>query len=207
MIVIGNDLIDLLDRANQHTLRRKGIEKFFTLQEMQFAKLYADSNPLASLWSIKESAYKCLVKLGHEKSFSPAKIKTEIVMEDFVFRGIVRYENHIFYTKCIEDGRYIRSVATNHLKSLNTIKSIHLFINPNDNKSQIITQKLSKINDNQSVIFHKTENNIPIVTDEKMEYYMETSLSHEGQLHYVSILPEWKKLEPHLNIKLRKAYA
>ncbi|MEA1872935.1 MAG: 4'-phosphopantetheinyl transferase superfamily protein [Bacteroidota bacterium] len=190
MIVIGNDIVKLSDAQNKRSFTRKGIEKFFTVEELDFAASYPDSNPLECLWAIKESAYKCLMKTGHNKAFSPAKYKCTIVQENSVFYAKINYQKKQFFAKCTEDDEFVRCVASNNKKILNFIKSFHIAINRKEDRSEHITKKVKHLV-NQDIVFTKSKNNIPFIITKDGKKQIEVSLSTEGSLNYVSILPEW----------------
>ena len=142
MIVIGNDIVKLSDAQNKRSFTRKGIEKFFSVEEMDFATSFPDSNPLECLWAMKESAYKCLLKFGHNKAFSPAKYKCTIVQKNSVFYAEINYQDKRFYAKCTEDDEFVRCVASNNKEILNFIKSFHIALNRKENRSEYITKKV-----------------------------------------------------------------
>jgi phosphopantetheinyl transferase (holo-ACP synthase) len=190
MIVIGNDIVKLSDAQNQRSFTRQGIEKFFTIEEMDFVASYPDSNPLECLWAMKESAYKCLIKTGHKKAFSPAKFKCTINQENSVFYGEIHYQDKQFFAKCTEDDEFVRCVASNNKEKLNQIKSFHIALNAKENSADLITKKVKTVV-NQDIVFAKSKNNIPFIVTKDGQKQIEVSLSHEGRLNYVSILPEW----------------
>jgi phosphopantetheinyl transferase (holo-ACP synthase) len=190
MIVIGNDIVKLSDAQNKRSFTRKGIEKFFSVEEMDFAASFPDSNPLECLWAMKESAYKCLIKTGHKKAFSPAKFKCTITQENSVFYGEINYQDKRFFAKCTEDDEFVRCVASNNKEKLNRIKSFHITLYAKDNSSDVITKKVKTVI-NEDIVFAKSTQNIPFIITKEGEKQIEVSLSHEGVLNYVSILPEW----------------
>ncbi|HKK67483.1 MAG TPA: 4'-phosphopantetheinyl transferase superfamily protein [Bacteroidales bacterium] len=194
MIVLGNDLINLNNRVNTNTLCRAGIEKFFTPKEMHLLELTGDVKTLACLWAMKESAYKCLVKLGFRKAFSPAKyhVKTSVIEKPLL--GEVTYGEHVFYAKCSEDGDFIRAVATNEESRLSQIKSFHICFHGTENKNEAIAAKIKKINHSDPLELSKTDQNIPVLMNKRKTHRLEISMANEGKLYYVSVLPEWFRI-------------
>jgi phosphopantetheinyl transferase (holo-ACP synthase) len=191
MIVVGNDLINLNKRVNINTLSRVGIEKFYTPKEMHLLELTSDIKTLACLWAMKESAYKCMLKLGFRKAFSPAKYHVNTTILEKPLLGEVWYGDYVFYAKCSEDGDFIRAVATNEENRLSQIKSFHIRFHGNEDKNELIAAKIKKINQSEPIELSKTDQNIPILLNKRKTHRLEISMANEDKLYYISILPEW----------------
>ncbi|MFP4663786.1 MAG: 4'-phosphopantetheinyl transferase superfamily protein [Bacteroidales bacterium] len=199
MTVIGNDLINLKNHDNLNTLCRHGIEKFFTQEELSFIALQNTKHGLACLWAMKESAYKCILKLGHKKAFSPAKYKIKAYQEGACIFGEVHYGDQVFFAKCIEDGDFVRSIATNHQTKLRSVKSLHIRFNHNStNKEEQIARKIQKYNHSEPLTLNKTNNNIPFLLTARKNFRLEISISNESNLYYISVLPEWIRINSDL---------
>ncbi|MEA3448067.1 MAG: 4'-phosphopantetheinyl transferase superfamily protein [Bacteroidota bacterium] len=202
MTVIGNDMLDLTIPANKNTLTRKGINKFFTSGEMEFAQKTSFPHPIACLWTMKESAYKCLLKLGHNKAFSPAKFSVQIISDRNPISGKVIYDNHVFWCKCTKDKHLLTCVASNDQIKLDKIKNMNLRLSEYSGKSEQIISRISKCLHNNHLVLRKIKNNIPVLTDKLKNQYVEISLSGENKLYFISILPEWVSI----NNKYSKGY-
>jgi phosphopantetheinyl transferase (holo-ACP synthase) len=201
MTVIGNDIVNLSDISNKKSFTRKGIEKFYSTDELNLAETFPDLNLLPCFWAMKESAYKCLMKKGLKKAFSPAKYACRIVIADSEIYGSVTYENKKIWTKYTEDGAFVRCIASNTKAKLHNIKSFHLHINEHQDKSSKITNKLKSIISRDIEFYYKL--NIPQIINKSLTKHIQISLSNENQLYFISVLPEWapnKKAEQHKQI-------
>ncbi|MFO7791333.1 MAG: 4'-phosphopantetheinyl transferase superfamily protein [Bacteroidales bacterium] len=189
MTVIGNDLVSVSDTLNKQSFLRTGIDKFFSKQETDFIKSYPDMNTVACIWAMKESAYKCHQKLAHNKAFSPAKYCVLANFDGMIIHGKINYGNTLFYAHCIDDGDHVKCKATNKADRLNSIKSICLDFETGNNKNEIIAREIQKYIDSVDLTLIKTHNNIPLLVNFREKYMLETSISNENNLYYISVLP------------------
>lgn len=193
MIVIGNDLVNLKNEANIRTINRPGFLKFFREDEIKDLKKENWISTLSCLWAVKESAYKCVLKLGYKVAFSPAKYKVNYQKHGSKMLGTVHYKNELFYIKCIEDGEFARAVVSNDEYCVHRIKSIHIKNTPEI--YQEIESKIARFTLDESLSLKKNPNNIPVIMNSERTRRLEVSLSKEEGLYYVSVFPEWFSME------------
>jgi len=197
MVVIGNKIINL-QKENTHKNSDKSIlENTFTADELIFADLNYDLHTLSIMLAMKIATHKCIMKLGIQNSFTPKNYQVQVKLKKVNghIEGKVNFNKFIFYTKCIDDENFIRCVATNHPEKLNRIKSFHLKCKSEQtNIYSNITQKIQYYNETSSLILHKLHENIPLLTNNDLSQKLEVSFSKTGQLYYISVLPEWHRV-------------
>ncbi len=195
MTVIGNDILDLTNAANKITFNRKRIHKFFASGELKFAQETSFPYPIAGLWTMKESAYKCLLKLGHQKAFSPAKLPVVIIADNNSLVGKIVYENFVFWCKCSIAKDMITCIASNDKMQLEHITSMLLLLYDHHNKIKQIGNKIRTCIDDDEFIISKTKTNIPVLINKPKTHNIEISLSGENKLYFISIFPEWVSID------------
>ena len=106
--MIGNDVVDLALAKAESNWQRKGyLNKIFTTKEQNL--IYSAQNPTVMvwiLWSRKEAVYKIIRQENGTRGFYPLRIENR----DYK-RGIVVFEEQLFYTKTTIDENFIHSIA------------------------------------------------------------------------------------------------
>ncbi|WP_395054390.1 4'-phosphopantetheinyl transferase superfamily protein [Flavobacterium sp.] len=104
--MIGNDVVDLALAITQSNWKRKGyLEKIFTLSEIKIIQNSANQGKKVwELWSRKEAVYKIIMQKGGKRGFYPINIEC-------LEKGIVQFENQLFYTKTYFSNDFIYSEA------------------------------------------------------------------------------------------------
>ena len=107
---IGNDIVDLNLAKIESNWQRKGfLEKQFTQKEQD--EILNAENPFLKVWlfwSMKEAAYKCYTQKFKERFFAPQKFECTLVS---IEKGMVVFEENIFYTVSISNALYISTIA------------------------------------------------------------------------------------------------
>ncbi len=107
---IGNDIVDLkLAKTESNWERRGFLEKQFTQKEQ--GEILNSENSFFKVWlfwSMKEAAYKCYTQKVKERFFAPQKFECTITPKD---RGIVVFEENIFYTVSVFNAFYMSTIA------------------------------------------------------------------------------------------------
>ncbi|MBD2755584.1 4'-phosphopantetheinyl transferase family protein [Spirosoma validum] len=111
--MIGNDIVDLAQACRESNWRRKGfLAKVFTDSEQQL--IQSSSNPdvlVWLLWSMKESAYKVIVRETGQRFFAPQKLACHYAnIQTNMAEGSVFYQK-TYATKSIITTHYVASVA------------------------------------------------------------------------------------------------
>lgn len=79
--MIGNDIVDFNDLPNnERSLSKAFLQKICANSEIE--TIFQSERPertLWRIWSMKESAYKVILKKGAEPSFNPKKLETSII--------------------------------------------------------------------------------------------------------------------------------
>ncbi len=193
MVVIGNNIINLKQGHKAFELDSDAIKNTFTLSELIFAGFNHEFHTLQCMYAMKICAHKCMAKLDMQKEFNPKEYQVDLNHDRGHLKGKVYIGNMVFYAKCIDDENFIRCVATNHPEKLNLIKSFHLRINGKNNEKKI-EEKIQRFNHTPPLVLHKLNNNIPVITTEDFLKRLELSLTKTDKMYYVSVLPEWIKV-------------
>jgi len=192
MIVIGNDLIDLSYTENLRTFSRKGIEKFFSVNENRFVEKLNKKYSYAFMWAIKESIFKCMIKLGSKKAMGQVKIINEIKILNNLWYGSTIVEENIYFYSCCLDKNYIKCVASNSIEAIEGIQSFVLTKNSVSVYDEIV-EFIKRDFSVEELI--KTTNNIPVLISKDKEKYLDISLSNEGNDYFVSYYPKLTDIE------------
>ena len=106
--MIGNDVVDLALAKAESNWQRKGfLDKVFTKGEQNI--IFGSENQditVWTLWSRKEAVYKIIRQENGTRGFYPLRIENR----DYK-RGIVVFEEQLFYTKTTIDENFIHSIA------------------------------------------------------------------------------------------------
>jgi phosphopantetheinyl transferase (holo-ACP synthase) len=99
--MIGNDVVDIALASKQSNWKRPGfLKKIFTINE-QSCILNSNSPDMLVwlIWSMKESAYKIVVRQNHVRCFAPLRFECNIRnCVNNHYEGYVLFENSIFET-------------------------------------------------------------------------------------------------------------
>ena len=112
--MIGNDIVDLAQAARDSNWQRGGfLEKLFTPHEQQLIHSAADPNVLVwLLWSMKESAYKAVIRKTNQRFFAPPKLQCcNLVFRSETVTGSVFFNKTRYHTTSSVTSRYISTVA------------------------------------------------------------------------------------------------
>lgn len=118
--MIGNDIVDRAQARQESNWQRKGfLDKLFTTDEQQLIRSASDSDAIVwLLWSMKESAYKVVVRETGQRFFAPTKLICHLqAPRSETSEGSVFYRKMYQTTSSITD-QYISTVAF----SANTIQ-------------------------------------------------------------------------------------
>lgn len=113
--MIGNDIVDLPLARKESKWRRKGyLDKVFTTHEQHLIHTAADPDCMVwLLWSMKESAYKIVVRENGKRCFAPIKLACQLSdLNAKSAKGSVRYEEKEYLTKSLLTAQYIATVST-----------------------------------------------------------------------------------------------
>ena len=111
--MIGNDIVDLNQARQESNWRRKGfLDKLFTPDEQQLIHSATDPDVLVwTLWSMKESAYKLIVRETNQRFFAPQKLVCYISKScSGILEGSVFYQK-LYATRSLITTRYVASIA------------------------------------------------------------------------------------------------
>ncbi len=108
--MIGNDIIDLQLAKTQNNWQRPGfLEKQFTDKEIRL--IYESKDPFHlvwRLWSMKEAAYKIVVRQYKKRFFAPKKLECTVFSDT---AGEVLFEDESFQVRTESTTEYIYSVT------------------------------------------------------------------------------------------------
>ena len=112
--MIGNDIVDLAQAKQESNWQRKGfLAKLFTDEEQQYIRTSATPERMVwALWSMKESAYKAILRETGERKFAPPKLACQLTsLTEKAAEAIVFHEK-AYWAKTVITPHYIASVAT-----------------------------------------------------------------------------------------------
>lgn len=183
---IGNDIIDLKYWLPQNKAEDfRYIKKICTPKERE-ALLLADNPNLLLLrfWTMKEAAYKVVVKLGAIRAFIPKRLECLILDEN---KGEVHSEWGILSTFSEITTDYIHSIAANSPfePSLCRVGILPIKSKAPEIQSQSIRIELLKqIADSFEIAISRLDiviiNDIPTLKLDGMPMDIELSMSHDG---------------------------
>ncbi|UFH53011.1 4'-phosphopantetheinyl transferase superfamily protein [Spirosoma sp. KNUC1025] len=111
--MIGNDIVDLNQARQESNWRRKGfLEKLFTPDEQELIQLASDPDVLVwTLWSMKESVYKLVVRETGQRFYAPKKLICQVSqISSETIQGSVFYQK-TYSVRSLITTRYVASVA------------------------------------------------------------------------------------------------
>ncbi|HIA36913.1 MAG TPA: 4'-phosphopantetheinyl transferase superfamily protein [Flavobacteriales bacterium] len=137
--MIGNDIISTNDIDNLKSFsNQRFLNKSFTEKELFYIKKSNCINIALLFWTIKESAYKTMVKLGCKKLFCPIKIEIELKnfqLNQQIFFNLT-YKDNLIAVKTLQTPNYIHSISTVDVHELNRTKFRVLKINSKNTEVQ-----------------------------------------------------------------------
>lgn len=113
--MIGNDIVDLAQAGHDSNWQRRGfLEKLFTPHEQQLIHSATDPNQMVwLLWSMKESAYKAIVRQTERRFFAPQTLPCSgLSVGAETATGSVCYDKVWYRTTSLITGQYISTVAS-----------------------------------------------------------------------------------------------
>lgn len=190
MIFIGNDLVALNSPLNRISFEKNGFSRFLTQDELIFVESGDKIITSALIWASKETAYKCAMKSGFRKAFSPGTFHSEITINGTTASGYVKNQNYCCYVNHKFSNDFVTCVGSNNSSVADTIKSLVLTQKYADGSyDETLTgfQILTGIDKNR-FIFSKTPENIPVLIDKEGSYTFDVSISHENNYYFLSVL-------------------
>ncbi len=186
MIVIGNDIVSLHNNSNQNSFNKSS--RFFAHDGIVTYKTLSLIVKRALFWAAKESTYKCILKLGIKKAFSPKLFHVQInEIQNNVYEGWVNYKNDRFFVKLKRNTDYIHSIATNTPQASPHIKSFELQ-SPRPIVEQLFLNKMQETYQlNFPLSLHKDSSNIPYISHQERLPF-DISISHEDDKFLFSSL-------------------
>lgn len=112
--MIGNDIVDLSQARQDSNWQRRGfLDKVFTEHEQQLIRSASDPEIMIwALWSMKESAYKAVIRETGQRFFAPQKLVCSLKKSCAgVLKGHVSYQK-TYSTTSMVTTRYVASVAS-----------------------------------------------------------------------------------------------
>jgi phosphopantetheinyl transferase (holo-ACP synthase) len=184
MIVIGNDIVSLHDKRNQKSFKKTN--RFFAYDTIITPNLISLITKHALFWAAKESAYKCNLKLGLKKAFSPALFQVHIKeIQNHVFSGWVSYRNIKLYVNLTINLNYINGIATNNPNIFSQINSFEIKA-PKEVAEQVFLKKIQDTYQlNFPLFLQKDAHNIPYITHQE-KLPLDISISHEENQFFFS---------------------
>ncbi len=111
--MIGNDIVDLAQARRESNWQRKGfLNKVFTSHEQQLIHTASDPDVMVwTLWSMKESAYKVMVRETGRRFFAPHQLACHLsATRSDALEGSVFYQR-TYYTTSSVTARHIATAA------------------------------------------------------------------------------------------------
>jgi hypothetical protein len=210
MISTGNDIVALKAINVARTKQQNFYSKIITgpekaLYDEQFSNRFPFELFVWLAWSVKESVFKYLQRMNPDLIFSPSKINitklsapaggglSDFEGRDFngetVYKGVVDYSPHTFYSRTIITNDFIFSVvnhADNFEKVMWGIKKIGS-TDARDQSKAVRTFALAMLNTlfpNSEVEIDKNSHSCPIILKNELEIPMAISLAHHD--HWVA---------------------
>jgi len=165
--VLGTDIVDLKRAATESNWQRKGwLAKQFTPKEISWIKESEDSDKMVwRLWSMKESAYKVIIKEEQKAFFAPIKLQCKLQNDT---AGLVLFQEHQVLVQTESNNQYIYTFATNEKRpiSLECIQGI---------------QDLAERELNMECSCKKNDMGIPELYHNNKKIKADISISHHGR--------------------------
>jgi len=124
--MIGNDLVDLLEAAQQSNWKRRGfLEKVCSLAEQRQISEAENPEELVWLfWSMKEAAYKIHSRITGIRSFAPALLDCKVdLVNSLQAQGTVCVDQQTYYSLSTIETNYIHTLAAQSQERLQTIRT------------------------------------------------------------------------------------
>jgi phosphopantetheinyl transferase (holo-ACP synthase) len=204
MNYIGNDILSLKSKQNLQSFSNpKYITKVLNNSEIMLTEGINLALLTSLCWSIKESAYKVLVKTGFEITFAPKMFTVNVIdMQQFIKAKKSCNENLLipeikvtayglnFYSFPEITGEYMHSVSS--LKKddqVNIYRNVREIRNKKNESKEAVSFLLEAIAEKTGACpdeldLMKNERNIPILMQKGLPLNIDVSLSHDG--NYVS---------------------
>ena len=209
MISTGNDIVALKAINVARTKQQNFYSKIITetekaLYDEQFSDELLFEQFIWLAWSVKESIFKYLQRINPNLIFSPSKIKiSELIApaaksilhfegRDFnsesVYRGVVDFSPHTFYSRTIISDDFIFSVVNhtnNFEKVLWGIKKIDS-IDADDQSKAVRVFALAMLNTlfpDSELEIDKNSHSCPIILKNEIEIPVPISMAHHA--HWV----------------------
>jgi len=126
--MIGNDLVDLEQAANDSNWARRGyLDKIYTSQEQELIMKAADPTQMVwLLWSMKEAAYKIRSRQTKIRKYAPMSLVCSNIndLSKDSIEGTVWVDNICFFTKSTLKKEYIHTLAAASRACLSQIKEV-----------------------------------------------------------------------------------
>ncbi len=144
------------------------------------------------IFSIKEAAYKVMLKLGFQKAFSPRKFLIESIETTnhdghLIARGVIKYGIQELFFQSFCNKSYSHSIASSRKISFDKVDvdiQTYKNLNPDNQtqtaKGQLIKHLHSIIPDCRGINVIKDNVGIPVPVLGKQIIPIEVSLSHDG---------------------------
>ena len=123
--MIGNDIVDLTQAAQDSNWKRQGyLDKLFTTEEQFLISSNIQPDSMVwLLWTMKESAYKINSRQNKLREFAPVKlICNNLIIHDNMATGNVTYNDQLYFTRSTIEENYIHTIAARTLEELNSIR-------------------------------------------------------------------------------------
>jgi len=194
MVFVGNDVVNIGHPANANrSLSSKFLAKVCSSKEQEYV-LESESPNIAlwQLWSLKESAFKVLMKMGEMSFFAPNRI--EVLDTGIQNKKVIEtmFKSNVVYLKSSVLNERITSVASNSLDGINKAVSETRITSKPDESNEVrrlmfdVLKRHNLPHDKVEVI--KNEQGIPYLFYQKKILPIEISLSHDYGVMGVAIL-------------------
>lgn len=179
--VIGNDIISLSCQLNQNGFSRVGVSRFFINDYIKPA--ITEFKSRIFYWAAKETAYKCITKLGYNMAFCPAKFQVLIhSIEENVFQGIVKYDDVTVFVHLAKKTNYVICKGSTEFSTLEKILHFEI-IEPPDIAMKLFLENIRQAFFIQSdIVISRNQNGIPYICGPTNKN-IDISISHENN-HY-----------------------
>ena len=188
--MIGNDIVDLSISPIAKGLRlRRFLLKLFTAREIELIDKSKDTaRTIWTLWSIKESVYKIIVRKEKKIRYAPKSVECETLttVDDHSHRSIVSYAGLYFSSSSMMTGECIHTIAIAHEEIAAKVYSATFDISTRHNEISFLHNEVIKaISDSHSIAdvsikMQKDDLNIPHIFRGEDEVAL-LSLSHHGR--------------------------
>ncbi len=190
--MIGNDIVDLAySRQTSNWQRPRFLDKVFTASEQ--AQIAAAPDPeqwVWLLWSIKESAYKLILRAAQGPFFAPKQITCEVIPPmagNALIKSVVHYQGQVYCGESQLSASSIHSLVYARAERP-TFSSARFCLAQSDYPHQgaFIREQLlrhyadTRQIDLQKLAIQKNLHGIPSITMEGVPQTTALSISHHG---------------------------